>query len=331
MNQRLADSATALDDVSIVVVIVLIDFSAYLRDYQAAATHLKGLGEMVRLRGGIDAFRHRTRLFSKLVRLDLIQSLYSGNQPVFPVSDKQPPPGTDDNLSFWATYEIPHLPPSVQHLNLSSEVLLAAFTDLKQLVDAVNTETANGRHMHGAAFQDRVCSIQYRLLGLQGVLDVDDDSVAECLRLAMLAFLATTIHAPLTVARYPWLAQRYREACAAAASLEAGHVHARDLQVGEGNLQLWYLMVGALLSVFHIGDDWFRKRWRAEVPSEMTWEEARLQLGDVLWIEAIHDWPGERVFRIMNGDWNGGNCENAVIRKAEVWAGGWAGMTYQLQ
>ncbi|KAK0721121.1 hypothetical protein B0H67DRAFT_484487 [Lasiosphaeris hirsuta] len=311
INQRLSDNTTALHDSTIFVVLALIDFSAYLRDYKTAMVHLKGLGEMVRLRGGIDNFRYLPRLYTKLGRLDLIQALYSGNKPVFLV-DTTSCPRISEDVDFWSAHGGTSLPQSAGNLGLKNEVLLAAFTDLRQLSEVLNTKTASCRRLDVAVFQARVCSIQYRLLWLQGTLD---DCLAECLRLAMLAFLATTFHVPLAVAQYPYLANHYRESCAA--------MGARNLE----NLPLWFLMVGAL-SVFGVEDAWLQERWRAEVPPQLAWDEARLQLRDIMWIDTIHNQPGERVFQILKC----GRVEGAhrSTSRSKLWVGGWVGTTYEL-
>ena len=39
-----------------------------LQDYNAAMAYMQGLGNMVRLRGGLERLRHNSRLFIKLGR-----------------------------------------------------------------------------------------------------------------------------------------------------------------------------------------------------------------------------------------------------------------------
>ena len=68
LNQRLSNKALALHDTTIFVVIALIVFSTYLRDYKTAMVHMKGLGRMVELRGGLESFRYSPRLYTKLGR-----------------------------------------------------------------------------------------------------------------------------------------------------------------------------------------------------------------------------------------------------------------------
>jgi len=394
INRRLTNPVTAVDDINIVVVLALIDFSAYLGDYRAAAIHLRGLAEMVRLRGGIDAFRPRPRLYAKLARLDLIQALYSGNGPVFQSRPDPSSSGIDHRSvpagasSFHpASTHVPNMNPSpplpqwMRNLHLKNPILLTAFCDLKNLVTSLNATAVSENRISGLDFQTEICSIQYRLLYLQDVSPIHSDEkeediiVGECLRLGMLAFLVTTFQIPPTfhiptrtptvTGSYPFLARRYREACDAlwqhAQTQTQTQTQTQDLK----SLWLWLLIIGGLIQVFRIDDDDFRSRWRAVVSLEMSWEEARaLLLGDVLWIEAIHDRAGERLFQVMNNVKMGGDNMNgdddddddadentlpnmkttttdvAVAKNRNMKAacapplwevGGWVGVTYKLR
>ena len=69
LNDRLSDKALSLHDSTIWVVLSLVIFFSFLRDYSAAMVHMRGLGQMVRLRGGIESFRNRGRMYVKLARL----------------------------------------------------------------------------------------------------------------------------------------------------------------------------------------------------------------------------------------------------------------------
>jgi len=68
LNQRLCDEHLALHDSTIFVVASLIIFSTFMGDYTTAMVHMKGLGQMVTLRGGLENFRHNARLYTKLSR-----------------------------------------------------------------------------------------------------------------------------------------------------------------------------------------------------------------------------------------------------------------------
>jgi hypothetical protein len=205
----------------------------------------------------------------------------------------------------------PSLPQAVADLN--NQELVAVFKDLQQLSNMLNAGSATQRHLSATNFQNRICSVQYRLLRLQGNLD---NIIAESLRLAMLAFLATTFQVPGTNLRYPYLARCFRECCGA---IEISAPHLRDLM-------LWLLTVGAI-SLFSAAEPWLSERWQAEIPPQMTWDEARQHLKNMLWINAIHDQPGQQAFKVLNLEEVLDASRDSSTDK--LWASGWAGCTYK--
>ena len=251
-----------------------------------------------------------------MISLNLVHSLYSGSEPTFPAN-----PGTISETS-----EEPQLPncdnaPEVPRavLELAGEELLVAFRNLQQLCTALNAETTGGRRFSAAAFQIQVSLTQSRLLRLQGRLDGD---FAECLRLSLLAFLASTFQISTADAHYPYLAGRYRESCT---SLE------KHTQISQG-LTTWFLMIGAI-SAFDLEEEWLLDRWRAEVPSTTTWNEMREVLKGIMWIDAVHDVVGQELFRVLTCK-DVGSADPGASRgyssKVKLWATGWAGNTYEV-
>ena len=195
-----------------------------------------------------------------------------------------------------------------------NQQLVTIFKDLQRLCNILNAGTIDQQTLPAMEFQDRICSIQYRLLGLQGNLE---STISEALRLGMLALLATTIQVPGAGLRYPYLSRRFQKCCGA---IETSEPHLR-------NLMLWFLTVGAI-SLFGAAEPWLRERWRAEVPSQTTWEEARLRLKGMMWIDTIHDEPGQSAFeRLSVEEAASTNRDNAATK---VWASGWAGSAWDL-
>jgi len=68
LNEYLSDSATSLKDSTFAVVIALASLSSAIGDHTAASTHITGLQEMVRLRGGPEAFLSNPKLHIKICR-----------------------------------------------------------------------------------------------------------------------------------------------------------------------------------------------------------------------------------------------------------------------
>jgi hypothetical protein len=69
LKERLSDSILSLQDSTIMIVMSLVIFFSCLREYTTAMVHMKGLGEMVRLRGGLESFRSTPRCYIKFARL----------------------------------------------------------------------------------------------------------------------------------------------------------------------------------------------------------------------------------------------------------------------
>lgn len=70
LNDNLSsnDSAVSIRDSTLSTVIMLAMFSCMMNDHNGAKAHVAGLREMVRLRGGLEAFRDNSKLYIKLGR-----------------------------------------------------------------------------------------------------------------------------------------------------------------------------------------------------------------------------------------------------------------------
>lgn len=153
----------------------------------------------------------------------------------------------------------------------------------------MNVAATTNLRLEGTEFQSLVSSIQYRLLWLHGVSH-DDDHLAECLRLAMLAFLATTSETPgKTSVRYSYLANQF---CAHCLGVDAATPGLRALM-------FWALMVSAV-AAGSVDERWLCERWRVFVPESLEWPAARHILQGFIWIDAIHDEDGRSMFEVLD-------------------------------
>ena len=217
--------------------------------------------------------------------LDLSLSLNTGERPHFFTNPVSWGPIFDGLPSVPANSG--HSPPRrLQFVDsLRDRRLVVIFRDLQSFAGLINAATSSNRRLRDTDFQRFTCSIRYRLLQLQGMLD---DTFSECFRLGMLAFLTTTFPIPGQKIRYPYLTSRFHQCCAA---VEAATPHLQDLM-------LWLLTVGAI-SVYSVDEPWLRERWQVDVP-DLIWPEARRRLQEIVWIDVIHDKPGRYVFEAMS-------------------------------
>ncbi|KAL1612746.1 hypothetical protein SLS60_000975 [Paraconiothyrium brasiliense] len=140
----------------------------------------------------------------------------------------------------------------------------------------------------GDMFQPILNSIQSRLLRLEGQID---DSFSECMRLAMLAFHSHAMNFPSVQFRATYLETRLKHTWKL---LDQDDDYKEEDRLA---LQFWIAVIAAgSLSGFR--NDWLTQRFIAAVREHIpTWKEANKKLTSVMWIEGIHDVPGETTFR----------------------------------
>lgn len=177
---------------------------------------------------------------------------------------------------------------------LSDPQIVPIFVEMRHYSSLINAAHGTGQRLSTEGYHTAVCSFQYRLLQLHGCLE---DTLSECVRLTLLAFLITTFQTPGIRAKYPYLADCLRKSFVAV-PINEGH--------GFRELMRWILIVGAV-SVFDIEDErWMVQRWEDTVNGEdMTWEEARAGLRDIMWIDPLQDQLGRTAFEELNRCYHG--------------------------
>jgi len=133
-------------------------------------------------------------------------------------------------------------------------------------------------------FQNVLVSVQRRLLWLR--YD-PGQGLSECLRLGMLALLTTTFELPGRRIPYASLSAQYRASCLAIMVTPATRM-----------LSTWLLLVGAM-SVLDPGELWLRTMWSKTATPQERWEEQRQQLRSIIWVNAVHEDQGRRVYMAL--------------------------------
>lgn len=197
----------------------------------------------------------------------------------------------NDPVSLAPIFNVSRPTSALQRLNstistLKDQRIITIYHDLRYYTDILNQAHATKRKRTAAEFQKVICSIQYRLIQLQGSVE---DILSECVRLAMLAVITTTFQVSGSRLQYPYLAKRLKERCFA---LEISTTESQDFM-------LWVLIIG-VIALYGTEEEWLRRRWQGVV-SVTTWPEARSRLKQIMWINAIHERPGNRAFQILNG------------------------------
>jgi hypothetical protein len=68
LNEQLSKPTNQLNDSTITVVVSLAVMSDAMGDFEALKAHIAGLRQMIRLRGGMNAFRNNAQLYIKIGR-----------------------------------------------------------------------------------------------------------------------------------------------------------------------------------------------------------------------------------------------------------------------
>ena len=244
---------------------------------------------------------------TSIPRFDLAYAVSTGKQPQFfrdpiswsPIFEPLSPSSSgsspsfgdaDDQSSSSSSSSSPsRFSPTLDFLH--EPRIIAVFHDLLHFTLLLNASSSDPSHhlplLRDTEYQNYICSIQYRLLRLQGKLGSILDESA---RLAMLAFLTTTFQVAGQRAPYPHLERRFREFC-----------RATDAEAPP-DVTLWLLIVGAM-AVFHAdGEDagWMAELWRAHIPAAWGWAEAHRRLREFPWIGVLHDGLGRAVFDALS-------------------------------
>jgi hypothetical protein len=109
--------------------------------------------------------------------------------------------------------------------------------------------------------------------------------IEELVRLTMLALLTTTFKTPGRKIPYGWVIKRLDDVYRKVAD---------DWTNYDVTLRLWVLM-SITFTITGSRVAWVKEAWR-ETRSEFVWENMKSHLIRVMWIEIIHDKPGEAVF-----------------------------------
>lgn len=163
------------------------------------------------------------------------------------------------------------------------------FYDVQVFASALNDKSATKPHQSEVDFQTEIFSLHYRLIQLEGSLQ---GLTSECIRLAMLALLTTTLQLPGTRTAYPRLADQLRHCCQA---IDVSHDDKMQ------RLIEWVLLVGAV-SVFDVEVErsWMQETWLVDVSSVATWEGKRKDIKKYIWIDGLHDNAGKKAFKALS-------------------------------
>ncbi|KAL2167994.1 hypothetical protein VTG60DRAFT_529 [Thermothelomyces hinnuleus] len=294
LREKLAVTELAISDSTISTVLTLTMFSDILGYSDAAQQHLKGLYQLVSLRGGIQALRHNPELQFKVLRDNKAGAVLLFDNKEMSSSPLSSPPYV-----------------------ASDEHLRNVALDLREFCLAANLAYQTGRKIPADLYCETLVSVQYRLLALRDekggrALEGEEKEEKEeegadtpssheipagpdaeaLLRLGMLAFTsAIFLQIKRMPVRYGDLARRVRECADRLARVRP------EEGTESGGLVLWFLSV-ARTSVL-VGDEDEELLARAAGPAvdalqlwEARWPDVRELLRRYMWIDWVHSKEG---------------------------------------
>lgn len=193
---------------------------------------------------------------------------------------RESPAFPDEVLLLYEVQEM--LPPDF----VSDKRLALVFHTLQCTTVLLDTHDFGAPCVNGARLHEGMGFVQSELLELKGKLA---DGLSKCIRLALMAFLATTFRVP---------GQFEHPCCASLAEplLSAYIAGRKRIMALPDALQTWLLLMG-VMTAGGVTDEPLRASWRhMSTLHQNCWDGVKHQARRVMWIDAIHDPLGRRAF-----------------------------------
>lgn len=267
-------STGTLSDVTIGAVSCLALCENSLGNHDKWAMHTAGMSEMIRVRGGVSSIPEKMRM--KIYRADIIGAVDTLSWPRLPRPFRTSP-------SLYRVMGL-KMEPNEGLASMLAEIrpsrrVFTAFIDLSVLCQVLEQAAKEQMPLDTRAYDEDVICIQHDLL----VSDPLAESGAEKLcRLAGLIFVQTlTREKPFLKASSTLLSQELRESLISIGS-----------EAIPETLLFWISFMGGLVSAATDDRDWYLQRlvgYRKSNGETVSWTDAKLELGKVMWIERVQE------------------------------------------
>ncbi|KAI0468733.1 hypothetical protein F4859DRAFT_201077 [Xylaria cf. heliscus] len=274
-------------DSTILVVTGLVTCSLALYDFKTALNHIKGLHQMVVLRGGLSTLNGNKQLQFKICRADMSVSLSTGCD-VFFFSEMEISwkycIASSSNKDLSKSTKTPI--PLKHHIGGIAERLCVIWDDMSEVVRSINIAAQCRRSIDFELYQETMISIQYRLIKLK----FDFKTFDELIRLTMLGFCSGIF--------LQWRNVKFRfEDLAQQLMTVLHHVDLdRELHTGSHRILLWSISVSAILVLNEQEAASLQPAFKkiARRMGIASWGEIRTILKSFLWINDHHYTPARK-------------------------------------
>lgn len=291
LRERLAHGSdiAKLSYTTMAAVMSLAAHALWTGNHESARHHVEGLRRIVNLRGGVDTFKVNPKLLMEIFRCDIGIALESGSRTLFFSSStsKEPYP-LFPNLKSLLELQGPSMAHSPYHLGLFvddvADELSRIWENMSEFCSLINFVADSKQRVSEETLLKAVSSIMYRLINMKFGAGTSDEAI----RLGLLTFSCSVfLQWQRLGLSFPPLVSAFRDC-----------LMTIDSQQMPPHLVLWLFMVGATL-LFDASDDWWLKPALRVKMSECdirSWSEMRHLLKSNLWIDFIHDSPGQLTF-----------------------------------
>ena len=291
LRERLAhgSSSAKLSYTTLAAVMSLAAHALWTGNLEFARHHVEGLRRIVSLRGGVNTFKVNPKLLMEIFRCDIGIALESGSRTSFfnSSSSKESYPPFP-NLKSLLELQGPAMAHSLYHLGLfvggMADDLSRIWEIMSEFCSLINFVADSKQYISQETLLETFSSVMYRLIGMK----FDAGSSNEAIRLGLLAFSCSVfLQWQRLGLSFPPLVSAFRDCLGAI-----------DSQQIPPHLSLWLFMVGATL-LFDASNDWWLKPALLVKMGECeirSWSEMRHLLKSNLWIDLIHDSPGQLTF-----------------------------------
>ncbi|KAH8655881.1 hypothetical protein BX600DRAFT_470463 [Xylariales sp. PMI_506] len=280
LNRRLSQAHVYNHDMILYVISVLAATAIAFKDYTAAKTHAKGLSEIIRLRlssGAITLspviqFSIDRLNFSSLLATELWTSVYGSSiwePPVFPT----------ELTELYATNCMFYVD------GLVEPDLAVLFYKLQCTTLLFNKHYYSQTPIDGTFIQQCLGFIHYSLIELKGRLK---KRISKCLRLGMMAFIATTYRLP-DMHKQQYCSNIIDEFYLSYATAKTA------TPALTRTIDIWLIFM-LTISAGGWGDIDVSASWESVAAPGLSWDDTRGYLKQVMWIDTFHDDLGRIAF-----------------------------------
>jgi hypothetical protein len=165
--------------------------------------------------------------------------------------------------------------------------LLTVFNDIRELSNMANILLDSRTKLPPGIYEDAMLSIQYRLLTLEYSIQ-GGEILEEALRVGLVTFeMSVFLVTPSLKNHYGHLKNRLQTCI-------------ERLDIDDpvfADLQLWLFLIGSMC-LFTADESWLVP-YAQKLIVNREWTECVDRMKDIMWVNAVHDLPGEHVFRTM--------------------------------